>query len=347
MRRSTPIEAEASTTKITMLAARRSCWPPRRSSDVSGAVARRSRHGGWRGPRRCRGDRPSPRAWLRRARHGRSDPVGRGPAEAPGGGGRLLAPRRVERAAALGPVSSPRRLGWRIARGRRPVGDRVGSPDSQASVELLRAMPGSSKGRRRRRWASTRPATARTSSSPAVVRPSSAAAAAAARQSMRSARSPSAPTSRASRLARSTTSSGTSDRSGPAPPPLAGAQLLVGAASARRRPWLGARPRAGGGRPRPARRPRRRRRHVDGQTEAVEELRAELALLGVHRSDEHEPGRVGVGEPVALDPVDARDGHVEQGVDEVVGEEVDLVDVEHAAVGGGEQAGPEPGRARR
>ena len=35
------------------------------------------------------------------------------------------------------------------------------------------------------------------------------------------------------------------------------------------------------------------------------------------------------------------DGHVEQGVDEVVGEQVDLVDVEHAAVRRGEQAGAE------
>ncbi len=80
---------------------------------------------------------------------------------------------------------------------------------------------------------------------------------------------------------------------------------------------------------------------VDAQPEAVEQLRAQLALLGVHRADEHEPGRVAVGDAVALDEVLAGDGDVEQDVDEVVGEQVDLVDVEHAAVGGGEQAGPE------
>ena len=44
---------------------------------------------------------------------------------------------------------------------------------------------------------------------------------------------------------------------------------------------------------------------------------------------------------VALDHVDARHGDVEQHVDEVVGEQVDLVDVQHPAVGGGQQAGLE------
>ena len=94
-----------------------------------------------------------------------------------------------------------------------------------------------------------------------------------------------------------------------------------------------------------------RRRDVDAQPEAVEQLWAQLALLGVHRADEHEAGRVAVRDAVALDDVLAGDGDVEQHVDEVVGEQVDLVDVEDAAVGGGEQAGPErqlaAGRARR
>ena len=90
---------------------------------------------------------------------------------------------------------------------------------------------------------------------------------------------------------------------------------------------------------------RRGRPHVDGETEAVEELGPQLALLGVHRPDEHEPGGVGVRQPVPLDAVHARHRHVEQGVDQVVGEQVDLVDVEHAAVGRGQQAGPEPGLA--
>ena len=49
------------------------------------------------------------------------------------------------------------------------------------------------------------------------------------------------------------------------------------------------------------------------------------------------------GEPVPLDAVDSEGGGVDQDVDEVVGQQVDLVDVEHAAVGGGQEAGPEPG----
>ena len=44
-----------------------------------------------------------------------------------------------------------------------------------------------------------------------------------------------------------------------------------------------------------------------------------------------------VGHAVPLDTVDARHRDVEQRVDEVIGEEVDLVDVEHAAVRGHQQ----------
>ena len=82
----------------------------------------------------------------------------------------------------------------------------------------------------------------------------------------------------------------------------------------------------------------RRRRHVDAQAEAVEQLWAQLALLRVHRTDEHEPRRMAVRHAVALDDVLARHGDVEQRVDQVVGQQVDLVDVEDATVGGGEQA---------
>ena len=42
------------------------------------------------------------------------------------------------------------------------------------------------------------------------------------------------------------------------------------------------------------------------EAEAVEQLGAQLALLGVHRADEHEPGRVAVRDAVALDAVHAR-----------------------------------------
>ncbi len=77
--------------------------------------------------------------------------------------------------------------------------------------------------------------------------------------------------------------------------------------------------------------------HVDGQPEAVEQLGAQLALLGVHGADEDEAGRVLVGDALALHPVDPGGGHVEQHVDQMVGQQVDLVDVEHAAVGASQQ----------
>ena len=80
---------------------------------------------------------------------------------------------------------------------------------------------------------------------------------------------------------------------------------------------------------------------LDAEPEAVEQLRAQLALLGVHRPDEQEARVVAHGHRVALDVADAHRGCVEQDVDEVVGQQVDLVDVEHAAVRAGEQAGLE------
>ncbi len=48
-----------------------------------------------------------------------------------------------------------------------------------------------------------------------------------------------------------------------------------------------------------------------------------------------------VRHPLPLDPVAAGGGHVEEDVDEVVGQQVDLVDVEDPAVGRGQQAGRE------
>jgi hypothetical protein len=83
----------------------------------------------------------------------------------------------------------------------------------------------------------------------------------------------------------------------------------------------------------------------DGEAEPVEELGAQVALFRVHGPDEHEARRVLVGEVVALDAVHAGDRDVEEDVDEMVGEEVDLVHVEHAAVGRREETGLETNRA--
>ena len=82
-------------------------------------------------------------------------------------------------------------------------------------------------------------------------------------------------------------------------------------------------------------------RHVDGEAEPVEQLGTQLALLGVHRADQHEPRRVGVRDPVAFDVHPTHGGRVEQDVDQMVGQQVDLVDVEHAPIRSGQQAGRE------
>ena len=106
------------------------------------------------------------------------------------------------------------------------------------------------------------------------------------RHSTRSARRPSAPTLIASRQAKSTTVSGRSAgigrRQSGAQHDVAlgvadGAAGIVGEAPAHH---LGPLAGVGG------------RRDGDREPEAVEQLRAQLALLGVHRADQHEAGRV-------------------------------------------------------
>ena len=82
----------------------------------------------------------------------------------------------------------------------------------------------------------------------------------------------------------------------------------------------------------------RRADHLDPEAEAVEQLRAQLALLDVHRADEQEARVVHDGDGVALDARDAGGGRVEQRVDEVIGQQVDLVHVEDALVRAREQA---------
>ena len=78
---------------------------------------------------------------------------------------------------------------------------------------------------------------------------------------------------------------------------------------------------------------------LHAEAEAVEQLRAELTLLGVHGAHEQEARVLHDADPIALDGHLTRGGSVQQGVDEVVAQQVDLVDVEHAAVGAAEQAG--------
>ena len=77
---------------------------------------------------------------------------------------------------------------------------------------------------------------------------------------------------------------------------------------------------------------------VDAEPEAIEQLRAKISLLGVHRPDEDEARRVRERDALALHDVPSHRGGVEQHVDDVIVEQVHLVHVEDAAVGVGEEA---------
>ena len=87
--------------------------------------------------------------------------------------------------------------------------------------------------------------------------------------------------------------------------------------------------------------------HLDGQTETVEQLRAQLTLLRVHRADKGHAGGVRNRNPIALNGVAAHRGGVEEEVDEVVVQQVDLVDVQQAAMRLRQQAGLEAGLTGR
>ncbi len=77
--------------------------------------------------------------------------------------------------------------------------------------------------------------------------------------------------------------------------------------------------------------------HIDGEAEPVQQLRAQLALFRVHGADQHEAGLMAVRDAVAFDVDPAHRRGVEQHVDQMVVQEVDLVDVQHAAVRTGQQ----------
>ncbi len=84
-----------------------------------------------------------------------------------------------------------------------------------------------------------------------------------------------------------------------------------------------------------------RRGDVHGEAEPVQQLRAQLAFLRVHRSHQQERCRVRDRDAFALDVRAPHRRGIQQQVDEVVVQQVHLVDVEHAPVRGGEQAGLE------
>ncbi len=72
---------------------------------------------------------------------------------------------------------------------------------------------------------------------------------------------------------------------------------------------------------------------VDAEPESVEQLRAEVSFLGLHRPDEDESRRVRERDPLALHRVPPHRRRIEEHVDDVIVEEIHLVHVEDAPVG--------------
>ncbi len=201
-------------------------------------------------------------------------------------------------------------------------------------------MPGASNGLRRRRCGRARRAAARMSSRSTLVRPFHAACAAAARAVTMSARMPS--TSNAAHTS-AILSSAQSLRSTWSTSFCAAWMRSVSVASSSAYRAANA---SGSVSYASRRRTTSTRvagitrcRDLDGEAEPVEQLGAELALLGVHGADEDEPRRVLDRDTVALDRRTAHRGSVQQEVDEVVVQQVDLIDVEDAAMRASEQAG--------
>jgi hypothetical protein len=88
-----------------------------------------------------------------------------------------------------------------------------------------------------------------------------------------------------------------------------------------------------------------RRGHLDGEAEAVEQLRPQLTFFGIHRADEHELRRVGHRDAVAFDGDGTHGGRIEEQVDQMVVQEIDLVDVQDPAMRIGQQTRLEAHRA--
>ena len=79
------------------------------------------------------------------------------------------------------------------------------------------------------------------------------------------------------------------------------------------------------------------RAHLHREAEAVQQLRAQLAFFRVATAHQHKARRVAHRQALALDHVFTRGGHINQQIDQVVFQQVDLVDVEKAAVRLGQQ----------
>jgi hypothetical protein len=73
--------------------------------------------------------------------------------------------------------------------------------------------------------------------------------------------------------------------------------------------------------------------HIHDQAEAVEKLRPKLPLLRIHGADQNEISRMTQRQAFAFQSMNPRGGRIEQNVHEVIGEQIDFVDVKDAAIG--------------
>jgi len=75
------------------------------------------------------------------------------------------------------------------------------------------------------------------------------------------------------------------------------------------------------------------RSDLHGKPEAVEELRAQLALLGIAAADQHEAGGMADRDTLPRHHVDTGGGYVEGQIDQMIVEQIDLIDIEKSAIG--------------
>ena len=222
-----------------------------------------------------------------------------------------------------------------------------GAASLRASSRACSSRPGASKGSRRRRCGRASRAAMRISSSVTTSRPPQAARAIAVRAVTRSARMPSTPNAPQTAQIWRSAASGSSTRGSRARAAATCPASAAVSASKRRTNAAGSASNASLRRTTSARSAGSWLAvDLDGQPEPVQKLRAQLALFRVHGADQQETRGMPDRDALALHVVHAQGGGVEEQVDQVVMEQVDLVDVEHAAVRRGEQAGLEGGRAR-
>ncbi len=73
--------------------------------------------------------------------------------------------------------------------------------------------------------------------------------------------------------------------------------------------------------------------HVNAETEAIQQLRAQISLFRVHGANQDKVGRMRHRYPLALHHIHPHGGRIEQHVHQMVVQQIHLVDVEHLSVG--------------